>query len=192
MVNQLSLLIVIIFGVVLIFNNHIDKLKGHDIIISFSGKLDVEVLNNALVVVEKKLLERDLPLKYTKKIYNVLVECLQNIFHHGIKDENGDAECIFSVSFFENKFHIYSGNLIPNSISQSINQKISSVNKLTEDDVVNQYRKVLDNGIISDKGGSGLGFLDMKRKTKNNIGFDFFPFGENTFFMLNLTINIKS
>lgn len=192
MVKQATHIFVSIFGVVVYFEEHISKLKGHDIIISFGGNLDVEVLNNALVIVEKKLIEKDMHLKYTKKIYNVLVECLQNIFHHGIKNEEGNAQCVFSVSFFQNKFYIYSGNFVPNTIVNSLSQKINEVNKLSSDEVVNQYRKVLDNGIISDKGGSGLGFLDMKRKTKNNIGYDFSAAGDHTFFMLNLTINIKS
>jgi len=171
---------------------HINNLKGHDILISFGGKLDLDVLDNALVVVEKKLNENEIALKYTKKIYNVLVECLQNIFHHGIKDRNGDAECIFSVSYFNGKYSIFSGNLIPKTLEQILSKKIEEVNKLDMNEVVTHYRIVLDNGIISDKGGSGLGFLDMKRKTKNNIGYKFYPSGEETFFMLNLTINTKS
>lgn len=171
---------------------HIDKnLKNHEIIISFSGNLDVNVLNSALIVVEKKLNERNEKLRYTKKIYNVLVEVLQNIFHHGVKNAYNETFSIFSVSLYNNVYFIYCGNYIEDKLEPLLANKISAVNLMNADEVVEQYRKVLNNGIVSAKGGSGLGFLDMKRKTKNNIHFSFFPDSKHTFFLIELNINTK-
>lgn len=173
-------------------DEHIKSLGDSDVILSFSGKLTIEIINNTLVLIEKRLYDKEVKNVYVKKIYNVLVEGLQNIFHHGLKDENGSIPCLFSVSTKRDVFNITFCNAVNESVVEKLKSKLIAINAMNKTQIVEEYRKVLDNGIISDKGGSGLGFLDMKRKTKNDIEFNFIKDKEHINFIVNLTIQTNN
>ena len=171
---------------------HIDSLGDSEVILSFSGKLTIDVINHSLMLVEKRLLERKVKTRFVKKIYNVLVEGLQNIFHHGAKDEDDSIPALFSVSYDSESFKITLCNSIKKEIVEKLKVKLDAVNQMDKNEIVEEYRKVLDNGIVSEKGGSGLGFLDMKRKTKNNIDYNFFKDERHINFLVNLTIETNN
>ena len=167
---------------------HINNLTRHDTYISFEGVVDVEVINTTLQTIEEKLSDKALPKRIKRKVYNILVEALQNIFHHRMENYQ---RSIFSVTEHENKFHIYTGNYLENSAVEVVKSKIDNVNKLTKEQVVIKYREILDDGIVTDKGGSGLGFLDMFRKSKNILGYKFYNEKTYTFFVLHITLNVN-
>jgi hypothetical protein len=62
--------------------NLVSDLDIRGAILYFKGNVDSEVINKALDSVEGKLLtSRENP-RLRKKVYNVLVESLQNLYHH--------------------------------------------------------------------------------------------------------------
>ena len=60
---------------------YINLSKG-DVILAYKGSITSELINDILEAVEKKLEEANEDSKLRKKIYNVLVESMQNLFHH--------------------------------------------------------------------------------------------------------------
>ncbi len=58
--------------------------------------------------------------KMKKKVYNVLVECLQNLYHHMDEitevdvDSDKISSAIFTIGKVENKYYIITGNYILN------------------------------------------------------------------------------
>ena len=184
--------LIVIFGKMLRLTQHINNLTGHDTYISFDGVVDVEVINTTLQTIEEKLSDKALPKRIKRKVYNILVEALQNIFHHRMENETLDYQrSIFSVTEHDNKFHIYTGNYLEKAAVDVVKSKIDNVNKLTKEQVVIKYREILDDGIVTDKGGSGLGFLDMFRKSKNILGYKFYNEETYTFFVLHITLNVN-
>jgi hypothetical protein len=63
-------------------DSYIDGQEIGDIILHHKGNIDSDFINNVLDLVEKKMLEKNEHPKLKKKVYNVLVESLQNLFHH--------------------------------------------------------------------------------------------------------------
>ena len=61
---------------------YFDELTTSDVILSFKGSITSDMINNVLDTVESKLTEDDEDPKIRKKMYNVLVESLQNLYHH--------------------------------------------------------------------------------------------------------------
>jgi hypothetical protein len=54
------------------------------------------------------------------------------------------------------------------------------------------YRKQITEGRISEKGGAGLGLIEIARKTRNKLIYQFFPLMNNQFFfILKVEINAK-
>ena len=59
-----------------------NKLNGGDVLLAYKGSVTSDLISNVLEVVEAKLEELNEGSKVRKKVYNVLVESLQNLFHH--------------------------------------------------------------------------------------------------------------
>ncbi|HEY4785063.1 MAG TPA: hypothetical protein VIH57_03395, partial [Bacteroidales bacterium] len=57
-------------------------LNNSDVVLSFKGNITSEIINNILESIENKFVELNEDGKVRKKMYNVLVECLQNLYHH--------------------------------------------------------------------------------------------------------------
>ena len=52
------------------------------------------------------------------------------------------------------------------------------------------YKKQIKEGHLHEKGGAGLGFIDIKRKTGNNLTYDFMEIDEGySFFILSSSIS---
>lgn len=106
-----------------------------------------------------------------KRMFGILVEGLQNIRLHGEKAPDGHQTSFSIVSQNEDNYKIALGNLIFNKNKTSIIDRINEVNNRDEKGVKDLYMDVLTNGIISSKGGAGLGFITMAMKSKNKIDF---------------------
>ena len=52
------------------------------------------------------------------------------------------------------------------------------------------YKRQMKEGRLSEKGGAGLGFIDIKRKTNKELEYHFLPISDDTsFFLLTSTIS---
>jgi hypothetical protein len=129
-----------------------------------------------------------------RKVFNVMVECLQNICKHS---ETADEEmraaeannAIFMIGKHENEYVITSGNAIASDKVPEIVEKLDRINSLDREGLKDLYKNIIKNGQLSDKGGAGLGFVDMARKSGRKLRFDFEQINESfTFFSLKTTI----
>ena len=63
-------------------NEYYSRLNGGEVLMAFKGSISSELISNVLEVVESKMDEFSESSKVRKKVYNVLVESLQNLYHH--------------------------------------------------------------------------------------------------------------
>src|SRR3990172_10883998 len=59
-----------------------DKMEQSNVILSFKGEITSDLLTSILQIMESKMEKYQEAPKIKKKVYNVLVECLQNLYHH--------------------------------------------------------------------------------------------------------------
>ena len=62
--------------------NYFSDQSDGNIILFYKGNVDSDVINHVLDTVEDKMVEVNEQSKLRKKVYNVLVESLQNLYHH--------------------------------------------------------------------------------------------------------------
>ncbi len=108
-------------------------------------------------------------------MFNVLVECLQNISHH---TEISAAESLKRPSVVvlgksDNHFFITTGNLIHNDNASWLKEKIEVLNKLDKMGLKEIYKDTMVNTGFSPKGGAGLGLIDILRKSGNKVQAEF-------------------
>jgi hypothetical protein len=60
------------------------KLNRGEAIVSFKGNISSDSISEILIGVEENFLKSNISVKLRKKTYNILVECLQNLYHHCI------------------------------------------------------------------------------------------------------------
>jgi hypothetical protein len=109
------------------------------------------------------------------RIYFIMVEGLQNVTRHQdeVIDEATDYSGIFAIQKKGARYLITTGNLIVNSKVDSLKQKLERVNSLDREDLKKLHREILSTGELSDKGGAGLGLIEMARRSGNKLLFDF-------------------
>ena len=62
--------------------NYLTDQAKNNVILFYKGNVDSDVINHVLDTVEDKMVEVNEQSKLRKKVYNVLVESLQNLYHH--------------------------------------------------------------------------------------------------------------
>lgn len=168
--------------------------------ISFKGEVTADLLNSVLQIMESKLGALEKSTRTRKKVYNVLVECLQNLYHHndGIgsfrepsQKENYLAKTsILIISNPNNYYEVKTGNFVSIEKAKELEAKIENINKLDKIQLREYYKTVLNEGQLSIKGTAGLGLIDIARKSGNKLEYSFLPIDENyKFFCLNVKIN---
>jgi hypothetical protein len=132
--------------------------------------------------------------KMKKKVYNVLVECLQNLYHHmdDVADAAGDVNrsAIFLIGKANNAYTITTGNYISSENVHGLKARLDEVNALSKEELKEYYKKVLNNGEMSLKGGGGLGMIDIARKTGEKLDYNFLEIDNKvSFFTLNIKVS---
>ena len=162
----------------------------------FKGVITSELLDSVLQIIESKLNHVEQSTKIKKKVYNVLVECLQNLYHHNenICEQEGidvllSKSALLLISKKENFYEIKTGNYINIDSTADLRSKLENINSLDKDGLRTLYKSILNEGQISDKGTAGLGMIDIARKSGNKLAYEFISVDNKyDFFCLNIKI----
>lgn len=175
-----------------------DQMNQGEVVVAYKGSINAEVIADTLSLVEEKLVDSDINNSVKKKLYNVLVEGLQNLYHHvdmpkemnKFSNSTDSNYGIFILNQDGNGFKISTGNFVKHVRINEIKEKIDKINSLSSEELKDFYKFVLNNQKFSEKGGGGLGLIDMARKTGNRIEYRFFKY-DNEFDFFNLTLHIN-
>lgn len=151
---------------------HVDEGEGN-IYASHIGEFTQDYVNSVSAELEERMFEDGEKKGVVKKVFSIIVEGLQNIRIHGEEDGNGYQSSYFLVFKDEESFVIYLGNLIPSKIEEDIKRRVDTVNDLDRAELKELYMSVLTNGVISSKGGAGLGYITMSMKSGNPLACNF-------------------
>jgi len=175
-----------------IYDLHKTMLR-QNLILVYEGEFTQEVTKSVLAMAERNMDSFGEDSSVKRKVFNVMVECLQNICKHAESfdvETYGKNNAIFMIGKYDEAYVITSGNAMPNEKVPSISRKLEEINLLDKEGLKELYKSIIKTTEISTKGGAGLGFVDMARKSGQKLRFDFEPIDEHlTFFSLKLTIS---
>ncbi len=151
-------------------------LADDDLSILYSGGFNDSITSKAISLSEINIANADNGfVKMRKKASFLMAECFQNIVrHHDKKVEKTElvGRNFFSTRKVDTAFIISSANVIKEEDSNVLVQKLEQVNKLEKDELKQLYMHALSNNELSDKGGAGLGLIEMARKSGNKLKYD--------------------
>lgn len=174
-----------------------NQMAANSIALSFKGNVTFELIDSIIIIISDKLdhLENDLNVR--KKVYGILTECLQNLCSHIDKtDSVGHSiaydinSAVIMVDSDTDGYIIKTGNFIPASKVEHLDKWLVEINSYSKDELKELYNKILTNKVFSDKGGGGLGFVDIARKSGKKLEYDFQKVDNNySFFSFQIKIN---
>ncbi len=156
-------------------------MEQNNIILSFKGAITSELLTSVLQIMEAKMDDLNESTKTKRKVFNVLVECLQNLYHHIDDFEvTGSAEeiskkksAVFLISRNDGFYRVVTGNFLLDENVPKLTDRIDLINSMDRSELNAFYKSVLNNGEMSAKGGGGLGFIDIAKKSKQKLEYNF-------------------
>ncbi len=146
---------------------------------NFSQRMSKKILNLAETNVKNTVDQTSL----RNRIYFIMVEGLQNVTKHGEESVDSENTGLFAIQKNKDKYFVTTGNIIKKENEILLRPKLEQINLLEKDELSHLHKEILISGEISDKGGAGLGLIEMARKSGNRLLYDFKPVDENeTFF----------
>ncbi len=102
-----------------------------------------------------------------KRLFNVLVEGLENVHHHTPADLAATGFALLVQD--PEGYRVMFGNAVPAVSAELLAQRVEILNQMDEADLREYYLKLLANQGRTERGGAGLGLLTMARKSSGPI-----------------------
>lgn len=165
-----------------------DTMLEQEIVLVYEGEVNQSITKAFTSMTEKNMEESEEQTKTAKRVYHVMVECLQNIFKHTDDVETGQANMpgsgIFLVTATKGSYIVTTGNIISNDRIPATKGMIDEFNSLDESEIKQRYKTLMKESRLSEKAGAGLGFIDIIKKTKNPLEYHFEPVNERASFFI--------
>lgn len=168
-------------------------LKSKRIMLAFEGGFTQNLTKNILFLAENRLNQTGEHISVKKKVFNVMMECLQNISKHAgsTKPVEGTHDGIFIIGKDETGYFLISGNFIKNTEITELERKINEVNSLDREGLRSLYLTKIQETELTKNSTAGLGLIDIARKSGNKLKYDFFKIDEKQSFYTLTTYVIK-
>jgi hypothetical protein len=157
------------------------------IILIYQGVFDQGMIKSVISMTERKLIQDNTNENLRKKLFNIMVEGLQNICKHQLESTSFENNPFLIISTDDDSFDVVTGNLIANDKINIVKEKIDFVNSLNKEELKEYYKNARLSSVISSVGGAGLGFIDMVRKSGNPLEYKFYDLGTDYSFFIQKT-----
>jgi Family of unknown function (DUF6272) len=173
-----------------------DYMNEKNVIMSFMGELTHQVTTSLLKNLKESMSFSEVDLITQKRLYGIIVECLDNISKHWIalnieKVLGRSSPPIFMLSKLDHFYYIITGNHVANTQVDSLIQKIELVNSLDKKGLQDFYRQTLAKETPVDRDNAGLGIIDIALKSGNKLEYEFKPVTpEVSFYVIQARISL--
>ena len=154
------------------------KIQKHDVVLAYAGELDTRAMNTLINQIDEKIEKLDIDLDTRKRVYHIMVECLENLYRHTDKTPEsklpeGDAFAVFSLMKEEKNYYLTTGNYIKNEDIPKMKGMIDKINGMSLEEKKQMYRDILSNRTFSEKGGAGLGMIEIAIRSSGELNYEF-------------------
>ena len=141
----------------------------------FRGLFNNEVSDGLIEFANGLFDQSDINKKLRKRVVYIMVECVQNITRHQEmpKEELRGKDGIFLIQSIGDVFNITQGNMVQNNKIEPLSKKLENINHLSSEELKTLYTTILSELELSEKGGAGLGLIEIARKSGNRIKYRF-------------------
>ena len=152
------------------------ELPTKEINLVYVGGVTSEVTRNFTIMTEENLLRHAEQSPVQRKVFNVMVETMQNISRHADRITDDPDEIrrgIIIISHSDEAYSIGTGNLVRSEKVPTLQERIDAINAMDRQQLSAAYKQQITQGTISESGGAGLGFIDVAKKSDQKIDYRF-------------------
>jgi hypothetical protein len=164
------------------------------ILLDYAGIVDHKKIDHLLKTLKSSTEFLTLDKTTRKRLYAILVECLENISRHSLKNSTIYKNFQpFILAWEENKklIIVKTGNPIYQHQIATLERELDRVNQMTDKDLTALYDETINKEKKQIEKGAGLGFILMKSKSGNNIDYSFTAIDNNySFFEIKISLNL--
>jgi hypothetical protein len=150
-------------------------MNENDIMLVYCGDFSQELNKTLLSFTERKFKSENVEDNTRRKIFNIMVEILQNISKNKVEvmENTPEIDAIFILGANNDDYMLISSNLIMNDKISPLKNRLDQVNSLDKEGLKQLYKDVRLNASFSDKSGAGIGIIDIARKSENRLDYSF-------------------
>lgn len=163
----------------------------HELLLAYRDQISEHTVQQLLSITELKLVQSGEEKKLRKRVFNILVECLQNIVNHSHSSNRREESSILLIGRHDGEFFIITGNRILNTKIAGLEARLAEINSWNPDEMRDIYSEKLDKSEYSSKGGAGLGLIDIYKRSGREIKHTLQKIDDKVSF-LSLHISVKS
>ncbi len=163
------------------------KEAGSAVVFEHHGPMDHSVVETLLATAEEASLAARDAVGLRKRLFNVLVEGLDNMRLHAGEDHRESAFAVLVDT--PAGYRLLMGNALPVATAALLTHRVGILNEMDEMDLREHYMKLLSNDSRTERGGAGLGLLTMARKSARPMVVRTLPRdGGSAYFALELAV----
>jgi hypothetical protein len=162
------------------------------VFLDYRGPIDFDIIDSLLAKLKKAREFRSLNTVTSKRLYALIVECLENICKHSELSLSENPELYSSLKVINTDKYIIirSGNPVTPDAKIEISTRIDHINTSDDQTLQALYVEKLKSDLLSNDRCAGLGFVYMALKSGNKIKYNFTNLSEgNLFFEIEITLN---
>lgn len=151
-------------------------MRDNNVLLAFTGQFDMKIVNALITSVKLKLKDVEKVHRVQKRVYSIMVECLESILHGYTdahkKNKKINPFSVFTLSYDKDYYYLISGSYILNEQIEFHKTQINRVNNLTIEGKKQLYREYIVKDTIDDY-SSDLAVVDMAIKSNNQLTYEF-------------------
>ncbi len=174
--------------------NIYDELFTNGVSLVYLGEFNHEITKMFTSMAEDDLDRQSTNISVKRRVYHVMVETLQNMNRHSdeIANDENIGKGLFMIGKRNDSYFVITSNRVTHENKDRLQSALNQINNATKEELKEMYKKQIKEGKLSNKGGAGLGLIDIARKTTGKLDYHFIPYNnEEHLFILNVEINTK-
>lgn len=158
------------------------------LILAYEGDVTQELTKAFSALAEENLNKKQEDDRVKRQVFHVMIESLQNMSKHSYDHITGDpakpGTGLLLLACFDDHYVLTTGNAVRKENTPDMRNILNTINAMGEEELKEYYKKTLKENRLSDKGGAGLGFIDMAKKTRSKIEYDFIEVNDTVEFFI--------
>ena len=152
-------------------------LEDDSLSLFYLGDVSDSITEKLIALNDKRLLDQTVGPKSGRKIAFLIAECFQNVIRHQEQPApvlgNKGGSSMFMLRHLDHQFAVASINLVRNERVDPLQAKLGNLSRLNSAELRKMYLDILPGGEFSEKGGAGLGLIEMARRSGQKFQYDF-------------------
>ncbi|WP_320053865.1 SiaB family protein kinase [uncultured Acetobacteroides sp.] len=182
------------FSFIKSISNIYDEMIENGFSLVYLGEFNHEITRMFTNMTESSMERNSEERSVQRKVFHVMVETLQNMNKHSdeLSKSSQTGSGLFIIGKKNDTYYVITSNKVAAEHRVILEENLIKVNNATKEELKEMYKKQMKEGMLTEKGGAGLGLIDIARKTEEKLNFQFIPFDDDYyFFILKVEVSTK-